>query len=254
MGAAAVPATRVAGAAAGATRAQPAAASTPAAPVARRGKSGILAAALVGVLVVGTGGYFVLRGTAQDRNGAGPGTAQDRNGAGPGTAQPQTANGATPNGATPNGANPNGANPNGGAANGGGANGGQPGTANPSGTRAPASKPGAEPLNKKLSGNPSPTGAPAANVDALLDQWENAEGADSFDAGAATRLLKAMDALPGTLTPVQEVRAAMVRASAEGVRGNSELGCQVLASVRSKALGTSLANRFTNMYTLASCK
>lgn len=98
------------------------------------------------------------------------------------------------------------------------------------------------------------TKAPAVDVDAELKRLDALEGEASFDAQAAHGVLTAMDKLPGNLTTAQQVLAAMIRAVAQGTLGHADLACDILSGVKSKALSTSYASRFTEAYTLAQCK
>lgn len=108
-----------------------------------------------------------------------------------------------------------------------------------------------EKLAKPLAANPAGTVAPTVNVDAELKRLDNAVSDTNFDKLAAQRVLTAMDALGTLSTPLQEVRAAIIRASAEEVLGNHETGCQILLAVKDKALVTSKASTVTAM--LATC-
>ncbi|MDE3150790.1 MAG: protein kinase [Gemmatimonadota bacterium] len=235
MGAASVPA--AATAAIPATRVASAAERTPAksAPVqtpAGKSKAPLIAAIATVVVIGGGGGAFLM----MRKPPAAPQTSQQQTDSVRG-ANPAGGNAAAPNTTPPTPVEHQQASNSGGA-------------------------PKTTPLNKPVSSEPSVTpsktaaepNTPAVDVDAVLNRMDNVEEDASFDSAGANQVLKSLDALPGSLTTGQMVHAAMIRAYAEATLGNAELGCQILKSVKDKALLTSYAKDFARTMSLTQCK
>ncbi|MDE3173194.1 MAG: hypothetical protein KGN74_08985, partial [Gemmatimonadota bacterium] len=220
---AAVPATRVAGAA-DLAPAKPAPAATPS------GKSKMpLVAAVVTVVVLGGGTALVMqmKKPAAPANAPAPVTqgAADSSGAMQGKGVVQTPAGAPGANAQPKGteelrkqeAK-------------------QPPVTTAGNTKAPAvENPGAGPSGQ-------------VNVDAVLTRLENTVDANTFNKAMASGVLQALDSLSGRLSStIQQVRAAIARSSSESTLGNTDVACQILRQIKDKALTTSYANQVNTM-------
>ncbi len=101
---------------------------------------------------------------------------------------------------------------------------------------------------KAPAGNSAATQTAAVNVETILKQLDDTVAAANFDKTGASRVIRSMDNLSDKLTSTaQQVHAAIIRASAEEVLGHHDIGCQILAQVKDKALTTSYANTVNTM-------
>ncbi|HET7632197.1 MAG TPA: serine/threonine-protein kinase [Gemmatimonadaceae bacterium] len=233
---AAIPATRVAGAAD-----RPGAKPTPAPTPAGKSKAPLFATIAAVVLLGGGGGaWYMLKDQAPATNPGTPPvthTAADSNNKGDAEGVKTPANSDGSSSGTEQFRDPRQTNP-----------GNSPRNAGGSSDTKSAGR-GAEHLPAGT--RPAPA-TPQVDVDAELARYEDVITGAKFDKPAALGLIKSMDGLSGKLTsPVQEVRAAIIRATAEEVLGRHAAGCQMLQAVKDKALTTSYISTVNAM--LSTC-